>query len=220
MDRASNPLRRSGGVAAARRRRYRFTPTITGSASRLEERALLSVAMAPMDAGHRAILFNETGAPTIRISPRSDISGMIGRATALRTRLLDTAARTRAIFPTAPIQTVTITMPTSLPTTMPAGGLTNLNTPIRGTMPINGTSPFSRGTILRSGLFNTRIALPSGLTNTGIALRSDLFGVGSSLRTGLFNTGIDLRTRLFDTGIALRTHLIDIGIATRDRLFG
>jgi hypothetical protein len=246
MDRASSPLRKPGGVAAARRRRNRFTPTIAGSASRLEERALLSVAMAAMDAGHRPTRFHEAGAraasspqgmpaaiaaPTIMISPRSEIAGLFGRATALRMSLLDAGARAGSIFPSGPIQTVTVTMPTSSPTTMPEGGFTNSNGSVSGTIPINGISPLNRGIALqsglintgialRSGLINTGIALRSGLINTGIALRTNLFDTGTALRSGLFDIGSGLRTNLFDTGIALRTRLIDIGIAARDRLFG
>jgi hypothetical protein len=261
MDRASGPFPRSGGVAAARRHRNRFVPTIVGAASRLEGRTLPSVAgvaALATAAGQRLTRLYEaefhaaptpqqvaigmqqlhsgvpiraipgqlaaaaamspgmpaaTGVPTIRVSSGSDISGLIGRATALRTSLLDAGAMARGRFVGAPTQTVTISMPTYSPTTVPTGGTTAPNTTAAlgatGLTSLNNASPLYRSALANMSLFNT-----------GIALRTGLFNTGTALRTGLFNTGTALRTDLFNIGNTLRTDLFDRAIALRDRLFG
>ncbi len=230
MDRASSPFWRPGGVAAAPRRRNRSAPTIVESASRLEERALLSVAIAfhprptllqVMEARAESLHNMPTVAPTLMISTRSEIPGRIGRLIAPRMSLLNAGARSYPIFLNAPMQNVTVTMPTSSSTTtMPSNGFTNPGTTVSGTTPIIGINPISRGMGLQSGLFNTGMALPSGLINSGIALRPNQFDIGTTLRTRLMDIGTALRTRLMDIGIAIRTHFLDIGIAARDRLFG
>lgn len=229
MDLASSLCWRSGGVATVRRRRNRLTPTIVESAARLEERALLSVAMAfsPRPALLQVMEARAESSPhnlraaSFLISTRSEIPGQMGRVMAPRASLLNAGARSYPIFLSAPMQNVTVTMPTSSSrTTMPSNGFTNPGITVSGTTPIIGINPMSQGTTLRSGLFNPGMALPSGLINSGIALRPNSFDIGTTLRTRLTDIGAALRTRLIDIGIAIRTHFLDIGIAARDRLFG